>query len=221
MEEKPYYIVPKCEKDIRIIYQDSHILLINKPEFLLTLPGRGPENSDSVLLIREQFPNAATLHRLDLDTSGILILSLTTEAHKGISRQFQNRQIGKQYEAVVDGIVEKNQGIISLPIAPDWENRPRCKICQENGKEAITKWYVIQRNINENKTRVLLEPITGRTHQLRIHTKEIGHPILGCDLYAPEPILARSPRLLLHACNLTFAHPITGKSFTCFSKAEF
>ena len=206
-----YYIVPPCHEAVGILYQDADILLVNKPAFLLSVPGRGPENRDSVFArLQEQFPGVRLIHRLDLDTSGMMVFALTAEAQKSVSRAFQYRQVSKRYDAIVQGLLENDEGEISLPLVADWPNRPRQKVCHETGKQALTRYRVVHRNKAEGYTHLQLFPHTGRSHQLRIHCREIGHAILGCDLYAPDAVLARSPRLLLHASYLAFNHPRTG-----------
>lgn len=218
-DEKPKYIVPVCHEQVGIIFEDEHLLLVNKPAFLLSVPGRGPLNKDSVLSrLNEQYGEVFLLHRLDLDTSGIMVFAKTRLAQKHIARGFQKRAIHKRYVAVVNGIMNDKTGSINLPIAPDWDNRPRNKIDYDEGKEAITHWQVLEQDTAKQTTRLLLTPITGRSHQLRLHTKAIGHPILGCDLYAPPNVEAMSPRLLLHACELGFHHPITDK-WTLYTSA--
>jgi tRNA pseudouridine32 synthase/23S rRNA pseudouridine746 synthase len=216
------YIVPPCNKEIEILYQDEHLLLVNKPEFLLSVPGRLKENKDCLISrLQQRWPDASIVHRLDLDTSGIMVVPLTRACHSHISRQFQERKVEKTYIAEVDGLVADDEGQIDLPITPDWQNRPRQKICAERGKASLTRYEVIQRFEQDNRTRLLLKPLTGRSHQLRIHLREIGHPILGCDLYAPPDVLARSKRLLLHATSLCFQHPETGERLEGHCEPEF
>ncbi|MEP5766344.1 MAG: pseudouridine synthase [Halieaceae bacterium] len=205
------YIVPRCERAIEILYQDEHLLFIHKPDLLLSIPGRHPLNQDCVInRLRENFPGASMVHRLDLDTSGIMVIPLSSAVHSDISRQFQRRQVKKSYHAEVYGLLAQDQDEIDMPIAPDWTRRPRQKICAEKGKAALTRYQVLERQPTANRTRVLLQPETGRSHQLRIHLSEIGHPILGCDLYAHAEGLAMAPRLLLHASYLGLTHPISG-----------
>lgn len=212
VDRPPRYIVPPCHEPVDIIHRDEHLLVVNKPAFLLSVPGYGPENRDSVSVrLKRDFPTLRLVHRLDLDTSGLMVFALNHPAQKALNESFRERRVEKQYQAVVDGIVKRDEGEITLPIAPDWQNRPRQKICHENGKRALTRYRVLQRRPDEHRTRLLLMPVTGRSHQLRIHTREMGHAILGCDLYAPEDVLARSERLLLHACLLAFPHPVTGE----------
>ena len=222
MPPTSYYIVPICLKQPEIIYADKSLLLVNKPEFLLSVPGRAIENKDCLITrIQENFPSATMLHRLDLDTSGILVIPLQKNVHSHISRQFQERRVDKEYTAEVYGIMKKDQGSINFPIARDWENRPKQIICNERGKSALTHWEVIQRYPSLNKTRVKLKPITGRTHQLRIHLSEIGHPILGCDMYAHDEALKMSDRLMLHATYLSLTHPNSTKKIFGYCPPEF
>ena len=208
-EELPPYLVPHSEEPIRILYQDAHLLLVRKPHLLLSVPGRHRLNKDCLVTrLQQDFPSASIVHRLDLDTSGIMVIPLDKPTHAHISRQFQERLVYKQYEAVVWGMVEADSGEINLPIVCDWERRPLQKICHDTGREAITWFEVLERG--PDRTRLLLTPQTGRSHQLRIHCREMGHPILGCDMYAHPAALALSPRLLLHATELGFTHPVSG-----------
>jgi len=136
------------------------------------------------------------------------VIALTRRAESGLGRLFQERRVEKDYLAVVDGLVADDAGEIDLPLAPDWERRPRQKVCHDEGRAALTRYRVLARE--GDRTRLLLTPITGRSHQLRLHLAAIGHPIIGCDLYAPPTVEARSPRLLLHASRLAFPHPVSG-----------
>jgi len=220
--DQGYYIVPKCDKEIEILYQDECLLVINKPEFLLSVPGRAPENKDCVISrLQADFPNAVMVHRLDLDTSGILIVPIRRDAMSHIARQFQERSIEKEYEAIVWGAVNSKYGSISLPIKPDWQNRPKQCIDFEQGKQALTHYERLDFNSEKQQTRLALKPITGRSHQLRIHCKEIKHPIIGCDMYAHEAALAASPRLLLHGRYISFIHPLSNKRMFVESQAPF
>ncbi len=206
-----YYIVPLCHERVGTVYQDAHILLINKPAYLLSVPGRAPENKDcAVRRLQAQYADIRLVHRLDLDTSGVMVFALTAQAQSRLSRLFQLRTVQKRYQAVVHGLVEHDSGSIDLPLIADWPNRPLQKVCHETGKNALTHYRVLERDIPGNRTRLLLSPVTGRSHQLRIHCRELGHPIIGCDMYAPPEIEALSPRLLLHAEWLAFNHPVTG-----------
>lgn len=214
------YIVPPCHAPVDILYEDEHLLFVHKPDLLLSVPGRHPDNQDCVInRIRETHPGASIVHRLDLDTSGIMVIPLQPEVHSHISRQFQERRVSKEYHAVVYGCLPDDEGAIDLPIAPDWARRPRQKICHQRGKTALTRYEVTAREAD--RTRLLLKPVTGRSHQLRIHLAEIGHPILGCDLYAHDTALAMAARLLLHASYLGFTHPATGAWIEQYSTPEF
>jgi len=209
MTEQPY-LVPHSKEEISILYEDDDLLLVRKPHLLLTIPGRHPLNKDCLITrLQQSYPSASIVHRLDLDTSGIMVIPLNKTTHAHISRQFQERKVEKSYYAVVYGVVEQDRGEVDLPIAPDWTCRPRQKICFERGKQALTRFEVLQRQAD--RSRLLLKPVTGRSHQLRIHMRELGHPILGCDMYAHEVALQMSPRLLLHAATLAFTHPVSGQ----------
>ncbi len=210
MSDLPPYLVPHSQEAIRILHRDPHLLLVRKPDLLLSVPGRHPLNKDSLILrLQQDYPSATIVHRLDLDTSGIMVIPLDRETHSHISRQFQQRRVEKEYIAVVHGVVSQDEGEVDLPIACDWENRPRQVICHERGKHALTRYRVLERQAD--RTRLLLQPVTGRSHQLRIHMRELGHPILGCDMYAHEEALAMAGRMLLHATRLAFEHPATGE----------
>jgi tRNA pseudouridine32 synthase/23S rRNA pseudouridine746 synthase len=204
-------VLPKCMEELEILQRDPSFLLINKPTRLLSVPGRHPQNRDSVIArLLVDLPNAAIVHRLDFDTSGIMVIPLNKVALSHISKQFQARTTHKTYTAIVNGLVKDNSGVIDLPIAPDMEHRPKYKICAATGRQSVTEFTVVSRDEIAQTSRVLLHPITGRSHQLRLHMLAIGHPILGCEFYADEAALSKSPRLLLHATELEFDHPVTG-----------
>lgn len=222
MSERPWHLPPPCDEPVTTVFSDEHLLVIEKPAFLLSVPGRGPEKRDSVFarLLDEHGQDGVFLvHRLDLDTSGLMVFARTRAAQSALSRAFQARQVDKRYEAIVHGRVAADRGEIKLPLIADWPNRPRQKVCFEQGKAALTGYRV--RHRGEDWSYLDLLPVTGRSHQLRIHCRELGHPILGCDLYSPEAVLARSPRLLLHAAELTLPHPETGQAVTFYSPAPF
>ncbi len=210
-EQPEHYIVPVCPDPVTPIYQDSDILVISKPAFLLSVPGRAPENKDCVIRrLARDHEDVRLVHRLDLDTSGIMVFALNRAAQSQLSRAFQRRQVAKEYQAVVAGLVGEDHGEVALPLIADWPKRPLQKVCFETGKPALTRFQVLGRDSRGDTSRLRLRPVTGRSHQLRIHCRELGHPILGCDLYAPADILNRSDRLLLHAHRLAFNHPRTG-----------
>lgn len=210
MQEPPPYLVPHSQEDIAILYEDDDLLLVRKPDLLLSIPGRHPLNKDCLITrLQLRYPTASIVHRLDLDTSGIMVIPLNKPTHAHISRQFQQREVHKSYHAVVYGVMQQKAGEVDLPIACDWERRPLQMICQQRGKSALTRFEVLERY--DDRTRVLLKLVTGRSHQLRIHMRELGHPILGCDMYAHATALAMADRLLLHATTLGFTHPGTGQ----------
>lgn len=207
-QKTPISAAPANPDAYKLVYTDSELLVIDKPYDLLTVPGRGIENQDCLInrVISEQ-PNARIVHRLDYATSGLVIIPLSYEAQKSISRQFELRLTDKQYVAVVHGIIKDDSGIIDLPLICDWPNRPKQMVDHENGKPAQTKFRVLARNTSQNSTRVELKPITGRSHQLRVHMLALGHPILGDRFYATGDALDASKRLLLHAQSISFDHP--------------
>jgi tRNA pseudouridine32 synthase/23S rRNA pseudouridine746 synthase len=218
--QPPPYLVPHSKEEITILYEDSDLLLVRKPDLLLSIPGRHPLNKDCMITrLQQRYPTASIVHRLDLDTSGIMVVPLNKPTHAHISRQFQQREVNKTYHAIVYGVLANDEGEVNLPIASDWENRPRQMICQQRGKSALTHFEVLERF--DDRTRLLLKPFTGRTHQLRIHMRELGHPILGCDMYAHETALGMAPRLMLHATILEFTHPSTGQWLRGECPADF
>ncbi|MGY6091165.1 bifunctional tRNA pseudouridine(32) synthase/23S rRNA pseudouridine(746) synthase RluA [Avibacterium paragallinarum] len=202
---------PPQEPWLDVIYHDNHILLVNKPSGLLSVPGNQPQYYDSAMSrVKEKYGFCEPAHRLDMATSGILLFAMSKLADKELKRQFREREPKKSYQALVWGHLEAENGTVDLPLICDWENRPRQKICFERGKSAVTKFEVLQRLPN-NSTRVKLTPITGRSHQLRLHMLALGHPILGDKFYAHPQAKAMSPRLCLHAQSLQIRHPLTGK----------
>lgn len=210
MQPYTHHIPPACHKEVEILYRDEHLLAVNKPDGLLSVPGRFVK--DCVLnRILVDFPSAAIMHRLDLDSSGIMIIPLNRTALSDLNRQLRQRSVEKRYVAWVHGRVESNQGEIDKPIARDWFNRPRQLIDFRQGKTALTRYRVLHRERRPDRTLLLLSPVTGRSHQLRLHLASIGHPILGCDLYAHEEALQMSDRLMLHASFVEFTHPHTKK----------
>ena len=217
-DDTPPYQVPHSQEPIRLLFCDPHLLIVDKPTLLLSVPGRHPLNHDCLLnRLSVRYPGVAAVHRLDLDTSGVMVIPRHREALSRLARQFQERRIDKTYIARVAGHVAENVGECDLPLIADWANRPKQKVCFDTGKQALTRWRVMSRD--HNSSLLALTPVTGRSHQLRIHMKEIGHPILGCDFYAPEAVLSAAPRLLLHATSLRFTHPLSGEVLTAHSPA--
>lgn len=203
-----------------IIYQDDDILLLNKPAGLLSVPGRDPKHRDSLQIRAQQkFPNARTVHRLDMDTSGLIIMANNKSAHRHLSMAFQDRKVEKIYIARVYGTPAENEGLIDLPLICDWPNRPKQIVDFEVGKPSQTRWQVLKRGKRE--TLLLLKPITGRSHQLRVHLQNIDHPILGDRFYAHEKALNMSERLCLHAKSLTITHPVTLTKMTFECEEQF
>lgn len=206
------FVAPRCHDDITILFEDAHILLINKPSGLLSLSGKNPLNKDSVhFRLVQDYPTALMVHRLDFGTSGIMVLALNKAINAELTKQFQARTVCKTYVAMLDGHLACERGLIDLPIAKDSPNFPLQKICYDSGKPALSHYKVVERLQNPIRSRVVFTPDTGRTHQLRIHSRELGHPILGCDLYGSEKTQASASRLLLHALTLEFDHPVSGE----------
>jgi len=217
-EDAPPYLVPHSRENIRLLYRDQDLLIVDKPTLLLSVPGRHPLNHDCLLRrLSKHYPGVNAVHRLDLDTSGIMVVPRHRSALSSLARQFQERSIEKTYVARVAGRVNDDRGVIDLPLTADWPNRPRQKVCQLTGKSALTRWRVLSRT--DQSSLLELTPVTGRSHQLRVHMSEIGHPILGCDFYAPDAALQAAPRLLLHATSLRFRHPRSGHYLSGYSPA--
>jgi len=216
------FVAPVCEDEIDILFQDESLLLINKPSGLLSLSGKNPANKDSVhYRLVQDFPSALMLHRLDFGTSGILIIGLTKTVAANINKQFQARSVHKTYHAILMGHLTHDSGVIDLPIAKDPMMFPKLKICHEAGKQAVTRYQVIDRCAEPASTTVCYTPETGRTHQLRIHSAEIGHPILGCDIYGTGESEHLANRLMLHATTIEFTHPVTGERMLGKSECPF
>ncbi len=204
-----------------ILYQDEHIMVVNKPSGLLSVPGRLEEHKDSVMTrIQRDFPQAESVHRLDMATSGVIVVALNKAAERELKRQFREREPKKQYVARVWGHPQPAEGLVDLPLICDWPNRPKQKVCYETGKAAQTEYEVLE-YAEDNTARVRLKPITGRSHQLRVHMLALGHPILGDRFYATPEALAMAPRLLLHAETLTITHPAYGNAMTFRAPIDF
>lgn len=213
----PEYAPPDTPLDV--LHEDHELLVVNKPEGLLSVPGKGPSLADCLLTrVQEAFPTALLVHRLDRDTSGIMVFGLTAHAQRHLGRQFEKRQMRKSYLARVAGTLTPRQGEVDLPLAVDWPNRPRQKVCHDTGRAALTTWRV--QRYEDAETRVHLMPRTGRSHQLRVHMLALGHPILGDPLYAPETVHAHR-RMMLHAEELRLRHPDGGAGLTFRAAAPF
>ncbi|ABZ76627.1 pseudouridine synthase [Shewanella halifaxensis HAW-EB4] len=236
------FIAPPCLEEIEILFQDEHLLLINKPSGLLSLSGKNPANLDSVhYRLVKDFPGCTLVHRLDLGTSGIMVIARNKQINALLCKQFSERTVLKTYTSLLLGELSHDDGFIDAPIAKDKPNFPLMKICDKEGKTARSLYHVLGLesyssldddapllSTNEQAvdrsvsvTRVEFIPQTGRTHQLRIHSQYFGHPIIGCDLYGSETSYRLAPRLMLHATRLEFDHPITGERIFANSPSPF
>lgn len=213
------FIAPPCHEQIEILYQDAHLVLINKPSGLLSLSGKNPQNLDSVHhRLVQLFPGCTLIHRLDFGTSGLMVIARNKAINAALCHQFSQRTVTKVYSALLCGHLAEDDGVIDAAIAKDPALFPLMSICAVNGKPARSRYQVVERFYRATEdgtslpvTRVQLIPETGRTHQLRIHCQQLGHPILGCDLYGGLllPGTERTSRLMLHASELHFMHPIS------------
>jgi tRNA pseudouridine32 synthase/23S rRNA pseudouridine746 synthase len=210
-----------CPPDspLDILHEDHEILVVNKPAGLLSVPGKGPDLADCLISrLEAAYPQVLLVHRLDRDTSGVMVFGLTPHAQRHLGLQFEKRQTKKTYVARVVGRLEPKTGTVDLPLIVDWPNRPLQKVDHETGKPAVTDWRVMK--ASDRESRVQLYPQTGRSHQLRVHMLALGHPILGDPLYAPETA-AQYPRMMLHAQELRLRHPDGGEGVKFRAKAPF
>ncbi len=213
---------PPAHTSLVLHYQDEYFLILNKPAGLLSVPGRGEDKQDCLISrVQKEFPDALIVHRLDMSTSGLMVIARGKEIERNLSILFQQRKVAKKYIAVVDGEVTSSFGEVDLPLITDWPNRPKQKVDFETGKPSQTRYSVLSYEKKNNTTRLELSPFTGRTHQLRVHMQSIKHSILGDELYASKEVVEKSPRLLLHACYLSFTHPITDELIEINSEPEF
>ena len=212
---------------ISVLHADEALLVLDKPAGLLSVPGRGPDNADCLSArVQSRYPDALIVHRLDMGTSGLIVMACGAAAQSALSLAFARREVHKRYQALVAGIPDAcgadQQGWsdIRLPLIVDWPNRPKSKVCLDTGKPSHTRWRLLgqERAAGLATARLELEPVTGRSHQLRVHLQAIGHAILGDELYADDAALAAAPRLLLHACRIDLPHPVTGERL-CFESA--
>ena len=209
LDDKFVYMPP--QEPLSIVYEDDDLVIIEKPAELLSVPGRLPEHHDSAYLrVLEKYPNAKITHRLDMATSGILMFAKHREAEVAVSKMFQARTVTKNYVALVQGKLE-GEGSVDVPLITDWENRPRQMVHFELGKPSKTLYQALSYDAELDITRVLLTPITGRSHQLRVHMMHIGHPITGDKIYHPNPNQSSLNRMALHASYLAFTQPLSGK----------
>lgn len=207
------------DEPLNVLHEDHEILVVSKPSGLLSVPGKGEHLSDCLIArVQAVFPQALLVHRLDRDTSGVMVFGLTPHAQRHLGLQFEKRMTKKTYVARVWGKLEPKTGTVDLPLIVDWPNRPRQMVCHETGKPAVTDWRVLR--YGDNETRVRLMPKTGRSHQLRVHMLALGHPILGDPLYATGAAL-EFPRLMLHSEELRLKHPDGGRGMSFRDKAPF
>ncbi|MDP5142527.1 pseudouridine synthase [Rheinheimera baltica] len=214
------HYAPPMSPYLDILYQDDALVVFNKPSGLLTVPGKAPEHKDSLeFRARLVWPGVRIVHRLDMATSGVVVMALTADSQRELNRQFQQRETQKHYIACVSGIVPADYGSIDLPLICDWPNRPKQKVCYEYGKASLTHYVVLNRNTTSS--RLMLIPVTGRSHQLRVHLQWLGHAILGDKFYADSEGYLGTERLQLHAEKLTFRHPSTAELIVCVSPCPF
>jgi tRNA pseudouridine32 synthase / 23S rRNA pseudouridine746 synthase len=212
---------PPRDCGIDFVYRDDSLLVVNKPPGLLSVPGRGADKADNLTSrVQNEFPDALSVHRLDMCTSGLLVLARGKDMHSRLSRLFRERKVKKSYIAMITGQPEHAAGFVDLPLGSDWPNRPKQKVDFAGGKSSLTRYRVLAHDAVMNTSRVELEPVTGRTHQLRVHMAAIGHPIIGDSLYGGGSG-ATSERLLLHASMLSFAHPFSAEPLTLVCEAMF
>ena len=211
MSANPEFVYqPPVSPFLSLLYHDDDVIVVNKPSGLLSVPGKAPEHRDSLITrIKRVYPDARIVHRLDMATSGVMVVAQHKDSHRQLSRQFELRQTAKRYFARIAGVPAQSSGSVDLPLICDWPNRPKQKVDFESGKPALTHYKVVQQDATE--ALVALIPITGRSHQLRVHMLELGHPILGDRLYGTPSVIASAPRLQLHAETLSFTHPTSGK----------
>ena len=205
-----------------IVHADAQCIVVCKPSGLLAVPGRGEAGRDCLSeRVRREFADALIVHRLDMATSGLMLLARGADAQRTLSIAFARREVHKRYVAVVEGQLDTHEGEIDLPLAADWPNRPRQQVDAVRGRPSLTRYRVLEIDAAHNTTRLELEPVTGRAHQLRVHLLALGHPILGDALYGSAEVHAAAPRLLLHATSLRFTHPTSGEPMTFDSPPPF
>jgi tRNA pseudouridine32 synthase/23S rRNA pseudouridine746 synthase len=205
-----------------LVFADAHLLVLDKPSGLLSVPGRGADKQDCLSRrVAAEFADAQVVHRLDMDTSGLLVMARGLAMQRILHAQFAARAVQKTYVAVLEGRLAAEEGEVDLPLICDWPARPRQKVCHTHGKPSLTRYRRLAYDAARDCSRVELLPHTGRSHQLRVHMQAIGHPILGDDLYGTPAGRAAAPRLLLHATQLGFVHPFDGRWLSFHSPADF
>lgn len=216
---------PPPDTGLDVLHVDEALVVLNKPAGLLSVPGRGDDRQDCLALrVQQRFADALIVHRLDMATSGLLVMGRGAAMQRALSLAFEQRLAHKRYEAIVHGVVADDAGEIDLPLITDWPRRPRQMVCFERGKPSLTRFTVVSRDVAAQCSRVSLEPVTGRSHQLRVHLLALGHPIAGDELYAPPcpDHLAEAPaRMHLHAAELGLPHPLSGQPMHWRSDVPF
>ena len=217
---------PPPDVGLDVVYLDEAMVVVCKPPGLLSVPGRGEGRQDCMISrVCQRYADALTVHRLDMATSGLLVLARGTVMQRVLSTSFQDRRVDKRYVALLHGVLSCDEGEVNLPLITDWPNRPMQMVCHERGKPSRTRYQVQDRVVigdgQAGQTRVALEPITGRSHQLRVHMLAMGHPIVGDPLYGDQGLQASFPRLMLHASQLDLPHPISGELISLRSPSPF
>ena len=218
--EAPFLYRPPTEPWLVVLHEDEELLVLAKQSGLLSVAGKPADHGDCLeSRAQAEYPEARIVHRLDRETSGVIVLAMNAKAHRHLGLQFERRKTRKKYVARVWGKVEPDSGVVDLPLSCDWPNRPKQMVDTEGGRPAITMWEVLERE--DTATRLSLSPQTGRSHQIRVHMLSIGHPILGDTFYAPEPARISADRLQLHAESLTLHHPSDGRLVTFTDPCPF
>jgi tRNA pseudouridine32 synthase/23S rRNA pseudouridine746 synthase len=214
--------LPPADTGLDLLHADEAMVVVNKPAGLLSVPGRGEGRADCMASrVQQRFADALIVHRLDMATSGLLVLARGPQVHRTLSYAFQSRQVSKRYVALLHGLVGADEGEVNLPLITDWPNRPRQMVCHVQGKPSLTRWRVLAHDAASGQTRVELEPVTGRSHQLRVHMLAMGYAIVGDPLYGDAAVQARHPRLMLHAGALSLLHPVSGEALSFQCEAPF
>ncbi|TDP88148.1 ribosomal large subunit pseudouridine synthase A [Aquabacterium commune] len=216
---------PPPDTGLEVVHADDALVVLHKPAGLLSVPGRGDDRQDCLALrVQQRFADALIVHRLDMATSGLLVMGRGAAMQRALSLAFEQRLAHKRYEAIVHGVVADDAGEINLPLITDWPYRPRQTVCFERGKPSLTRFTVVSRDVTTQRTRVSLEPVTGRSHQLRVHLLALGHPIVGDELYAAAQMAHGTDapaRMLLHAAELGLPHPLSGEPMRWCSDVPF
>lgn len=214
--------LPPPDTGLDVVFLDDTMVVVNKPSGLLAVPGRGEGRADCMVSrVCLRFEDAMIVHRLDMATSGLLVLARGEAMQRALSMAFQDRRVSKRYVALVHGLLKEDAGVVDLPLITDWPRRPMQMVCHERGKPSLTRYRVLGRDADRGLSRVELEPVTGRSHQLRVHMLAVGHPIAGDPLYGDATVQQAYPRLMLHACRIDMPHPISGESLSLSSPAPF